>query len=202
MPAALPPSLQRCLEELRKLPGVGPKSAQRILFHLLGRGSEASASLARALQGLAQRVEPCPSCRAYRESGEACSLCSDPGRDSGLLCVVENAADVMLIEATGEYRGHYHVLRGLLSPIRGVHPEQLGMAELERRLASTSLREVILATPPTAEGEATAAYLAALLAGRAGRVTRIAFGLPVGADFQYVDAQTLSRALSGRKDFA
>lgn len=200
--AALPPSLQRCLEELRKLPGIGGKSAQRILFHLLNRGPEAAGALARALDGLAQRVERCPTCRAYREAGEPCVLCEDPSRDRGLLCVVESAADVLLIEATGEFRGHYHVLHGLLSPLRGVHPEQLGMEELERRLAASPTREVVLATPPTAEGEATAAYLATFLAGRAARVTRIAFGLPVGADFQYVDAQTLGRALSGRMDFS
>ncbi len=201
MATALPPSLQRCLEELRKLPGVGAKSAQRILFHLLNRGPEASSSLAHALEGLAQRVERCPVCRAYREAGEPCGLCSDASRDAGVLCVVETAADVMLIEATGEYRGGYHVLHGLLSPLKGVHPEQLGLAELEHRLAASAVREVILATPPTAEGEATAAYLATFLSGRAARVTRIAFGLPVGADFQYVDPQTLGRSLSGRKDF-
>lgn len=200
--SAFPPSLQRCLEELQKLPGIGSKSAQRILFHLLDRGPEQAEALAQALSGLKNGVGRCPRCRAYQEAGQPCPLCGDPRRDAGQLCVVENAADVLLIEATGEYRGHYHVLHGLLSPLKGVRPENLGMDELESRLAEGVLREVILATPPTAEGEATASYLATALAGRVARVTRIGFGLPVGADFQYVDAQTLSRALSGRRDFA
>ncbi len=200
--SAFPPSLQRCLEELQKLPGIGSKSAQRILFHLLDRGSEQAEALAQALSGLKGGVARCPRCRAYQEAGEPCPLCDDPRRDPGQLCVVENAADVLLIEGTGEYRGHYHVLHGLLSPLKGVRPENLGMAELERRLEEGGLREVILATPPTAEGEATASYLATALSGRVPRVTRIGFGMPVGADFQYVDAQTLSRALSGRRDFS
>lgn len=200
--SAFPPSLQRCLEELQKLPGIGSKSAQRILFHLLDRGPDQAEALARALSGLKEGVGRCPRCRAYQEAGQPCPLCGDPRRDPGQLCVVENAADVLLIEATGEYRGHYHVLHGLLSPLKGVRPESLGMAELDRRLEEGELREVILATPPTAEGEATASYLATALSGRVARVTRIGFGLPVGADFQYVDAQTLSRALSGRRDFS
>lgn len=199
--AAFPPALTRALEELEKLPGIGPKSAQRILFHLLARGPAAAQGLSQALTGLAESVERCPDCRAYRQTGEPCPLCADARRDPSLLCVVESAADVLLVEATGEYRGHYHVLHGLLSPMRGVRPEDLGLAELARRVERGGLREVILATPPTAEGEATASYLAATLAGRGLRLTRIASGMPVGADFQYVDAQTLGRALSGRKDF-
>ena len=199
--AAFPPVLLRALEELQKLPGIGPKSAQRILFHLLARGPAAAQELARSLAGLAEGVERCPECRAYREVGQPCPLCSDARRDPTLLCVVESAADVLLVEATGEFHGHYHVLHGLLSPMRGVRPEDLGLAELTRRMEKGELREAILATPPTAEGEATASYLAATLAGRGVRLTRIASGLPVGADFQYVDVQTLGRALTGRKDF-
>jgi recombination protein RecR len=188
------------LEELQKLPGIGPKSAQRILFSLLARGPASVQSLSQSLLGLAAGVERCPECRAYRGTGEPCPLCEDPRRDAGLLCVVESAADVLLVEATGEYRGQYHVLHGLLSPLRGVRPEDLGLPELSRRVERGLLREMILATPPTAEGEATASYLAATFAGRGFRITRIASGLPVGADFQYVDAQTLGRALAGRKD--
>lgn len=198
---AFPAPLRRCLEELQKLPGIGPKSAQRILFALLDRGQDGAPPLAEALGALSEAVERCPSCRAYRERGASCGLCEDARRDGGLLCIVESAADVLLIEGTGEYAGLYHVLHGLLSPLRGVHPEHLGLEALEARLASGTLREVILATPPTAEGEATASYLASLLEGRALRVSRIAFGMPVGADFQFVDAQTLGRSLSGRKDF-
>ena len=198
---AFPAPLRRCLEELQKLPGIGPKSAQRILFALLDRGPEAIGPLAGALTAVAVSVDRCPSCRAYREREERCHLCEDPRRDQGLLCVVESPADVLLVEATGEYGGLYHVLHGLLSPLRGVHPLHLGLESLESRLDGGTLREVILATPPTAEGEATASYLASLTGGRGIRVSRIAFGMPVGADFQFVDAQTLGRSLSGRKDF-
>ena len=203
MPAdAFPAPLRRCLEELQKLPGIGPKSAQRILFALLDRGPDGAPPLAHALAEVAASVERCPSCRAYRERGVACGLCDDPRRDQGLLCVVESAADVLLIEATGEFAGLYHVLHGLLSPMRGVRPEHLGVEVLEARVARGQLREAILATPPTAEGEATASYLANMLSGKGLRITRIAFGMPVGADFQFVDAQTLGRSLSGRKDFS
>lgn len=197
-----PAPLRRCLEELQKLPGIGPKSAQRILFALLERGAEGTSALASALGALAVTVDRCPSCRAYRDKEAPCPLCEDPRRDQGLLCVVESPADVLLIEATGEYGGLYHVLHGLLSPLRGIHPEHLGLEALQSRLEGGALREVILATPPTAEGEATASYLASLAGGRGGRVSRIAFGMPVGADFQFVDAQTLGRSLSGRKEFS
>ena len=200
--AALPPALRRCLEELQKLPGIGAKSAQRILFHLLDRGTEATRSLSEALAQIPEKVQRCPTCRAYIEAGGPCLLCEDPQRDAGSLCIVETPADVFLLEATGEYRGLYHVLHGLLSPLKGIHPENLGMEELDRRLAGGALKEVILATPPTAEGEATASYLATHLSGRVARVSRIAFGMPVGADFQYVDTQTLGRSLTGRKEFS
>jgi len=199
---AFPAPLRRCLEELQKLPGVGPKSAQRILFALLERGPEGTSTLAGALAAVAGSVDRCPSCRAYREKDAPCRLCEDPRRDAGLLCVVESPADVLLIEATGEYGGLYHVLHGLLSPLRGIHPEHLGLEALESRVAGGALREIILATPPTAEGEATASFLASLAGGRGVRVSRIAFGMPVGADFQFVDAQTLGRSLSGRKEFS
>jgi recombination protein RecR len=200
--ADLPAPFRRCLEVLRKLPGVGPKSAQRILFHLLEKGPDAARELSDALQNVSETVVRCPECRVYQATGEACPLCGDPRRDSGLLCVVETPADVFLVEETGEFRGLYHVLHGLLSPLRGVRPENLGLDVLERRLGGGAVREVILATPPTSEGEATASFLAAHLEGRVARVSRIAYGLPVGAEFQYVDAQTLSRALSGRKTLA
>jgi len=196
-----PPTLRRCLEELQKLPGIGPKSAQRILFSLLDRGPAAAEVLSEAFRTVAASVVPCPTCRAYMEAGEPCGLCSDPSRDGRLLCIVETAADVLLIESTGEFKGLYHVLHGLLSPLKGLRPEQLGLEVLDRRLDGASVEEVVLATPPTAEGEATASYLAAHLAGRVPQITRIAYGLPVGTDFQYVDAQTLARALSGRKAF-
>ena len=199
---SFPPTIRRCIEELQKLPGIGPKSAQRILFNLLDRGPGAAGDLAQAFASLAEGVARCPICQAYMEAAGPCALCSDPSREDRLLCVVETAADVLLIENTGEFRGLYHVLHGLLSPLKGFRPEQLGLEILDKRLEEGRIEEVVLATPPTAEGEATASYLAAHLAGKVHQITRIAYGLPVGTDFQYVDAQTLSRALSGRKPFA
>lgn len=198
---ALPAPLARCLAELEKLPGVGRKSALRILYSLLGRGPEAFTALSGALGEVPAKVDRCPRCRSFRESGAPCELCDDPRRDRGLICVVESASDLYLVESTGDFKGLYHVLHGLLSPLRGVRAEHLGLEALEGRLAGGEVREVILATPPTAEGEATASFLASALEGRVGRVTRIGFGVPVGADLQYADAQTLSRALTGRRDY-
>lgn len=198
---ALPPSLARCLVELEKLPGVGRKSALRILYSLLGRGPEAFLALSEALGAVPEALDRCPECRSFREAGASCGLCGDPKRDASLLCIVESASDLYLLEATGEFHGLYLVLHGLLSPIRGIRPEHLGLDALEARLQNGAVREVILATPPTAEGEATASYLASLLEGRGAKVTRIGFGLPVGADLQYADAQTLSRSLTGRRDY-
>lgn len=196
-----PPAIRACLEELEKLPGIGRRSAQRILFHLLARGPEAQEPLGRALLELHRGVDRCPECRAYREAGGACPFCADPGRDAGCLCVVETPSDAFLVERTGEYRGLYHVLHGLLSPLRGVTPEALGLEVLTVRASAPAVREVILATPPTAEGEATASYIAQSLEGRGARLSRIGFGVPVGADLQYADAQTLARALTGRRDY-
>jgi len=193
-----PPVLRRCLEELQKLPGIGPRSAQRILFHLLSRGG--AGGLAEALSNLERDVERCPACRAYRNRGEECPLCDDPRRDPSLLCIVESPGEVYLVEATAEFRGLYHVLHGLLSPLRGVSPAALGLESLLRRIREREVEEVILATPPTAEGEATASYILEILKERVGKVSRIGFGLPVGSDLQYVDSQTLSRALTGRRD--
>ena len=193
-----PPALKSCLEELQKLPGIGPRSAQRILFHLLMKGG--AGALSEALTRLEGEVERCPECRAYRDAGSGCPLCDDPRRDSSILCVVESPAEVYLVESTGEFGGLYHVLHGLLSPLRGVSPEALGLDTLVRRTREFEVQEVILATPPTAEGEATASYIAEILKGKITKVSRIGFGLPVGSDLQYVDAQTLSRALTGRRD--
>lgn len=198
---SLPPPLARCLVELEKLPGVGRKSALRILYNLLARGPEAFDALASAVGAVPAGVERCPECRTFRETGAPCPLCADPRRDRTQVCIVESASDLYLVEATGEFRGLYHVLHGLLSPIRGIRPEQLGLDALEARLEGGGISEVILATPPTAEGEATASFLASSLAARALKVTRIGFGIPMGADLQYTDAQTLSRALSGRREY-
>lgn len=196
-----PPSVRRCLEELEKLPGIGRRSAQRILFHLLSKGPGAPGPLGRALVDLDSGVERCPGCRSYREVGGECAFCADAGRDLSVLCVVETVADAFLVEHTGEFRGQYHVLHGLLSPIRGVTPEALGLDALASRVEGGTVQEVILATPPTAEGEATASYIAQLLEGLGPRLSRIGFGVPVGADLQYADAQTLARAMTGRRDY-
>ncbi len=196
-----PLPMQRCLEALGKLPGLGRKSSQRILFHLLDNGPRATRELSEALGGLVEGVELCSSCRVYKTTGEPCGFCADPARDPKTMCIVETVGDVFLIEATGEYRGMYHALHGLLSPLKGIKPESLGLDLLKRRLEQEPVEEVILATPPTAEGEATASFLASLLSSRTGRVSRIAYGLPVGSGFQYVDAQTLSRSLQGRKEY-
>lgn len=172
-----------------------------MLYHLLSGGQEAFTALAGALEEVPRTVGRCNICRAYLESDRPCPYCDDSSRDASILCVVESPADLYLIESTGEYAGLYHVLHGLLSPVRGYHSEQLGIDALAQRVSEGAVREVILATPPTAEGEATASFVASVLEGKAGRVTRIGFGLPVGSDFSYVDSQTLSRALSGRRDF-
>jgi recombination protein RecR len=189
------------MEELEKLPGIGHRSAQRILFHLLAKGGDAPESLGRALLDLCGSVERCPDCRAFREADGPCPFCSDPQRDAGLLCVVETPGDAFLVERTGEYRGRYHVLHGLLSPIRGVTPDALGLGDLIRRATAGPVREIILATPPTAEGEATASFIAQSLEGRGLHLSRIGFGIPVGSDLQYADAQTLARSLTGRRDY-
>ena len=198
---SFPAPLARCLGELEKLQGIGHKSALRILYGLLARGPEAFDLLSESLQAVPKRVERCPECRAFREAGQPCPLCGDERRDQSALCVVESASDLFLIEATGEFRGLYHVLGGLLSPAKGVRPKDLGLEEFVSRLGAKGVREVILATPPTAEGEATASYVAGLILDPSVRVSRIGFGIPVGSDLQYSDTQTLSRALTGRRDY-
>jgi len=197
---AYPEPMQRCMETLKGLPGIGEKSAQRILFHLLDSEKETPMDLADAIADLAENVELCPLCRVYKEKENACLFCSDSTRDSGTICVVESAADLYLVEATAEYRGGYHVLHGLLSPMKGLQPERMGLSVLEKRLSENGVEELIFATPPTSEGEATASFLASRFSGIVPRMSRIAYGMPVGADFQYVDSQTLSRALAGRRN--
>ncbi len=198
----LPPSLARLVEELRKLPGVGEKTASRLAFHLLDAPPERSASLAGALVALRERVRPCSRCGNLCEE-ELCPLCSDPSRDQGVLCVVETARDLIALETTGQFRGLYHVLRGALSPMRGVGPEELAMGELVERLQGpgSAVREVILATDLDVEGEATASYLATLLRPLPLRVTRLARGLPLGGSLEHADGVTLGLALEGRREF-
>ncbi len=192
------PSLARLIEALRILPGVGPKSAQRMAFHLLERDRDGARALARALAEAADNIGHCQRCRMLTD-GELCTICSAPQRDDSLLCVVESPADVAAVEQSGGYRGQYFVLMGHLSPLDGVGPDELGVAQLETLLDEGAIREVILATNPTVEGEATAHFLGELVARRGIRASRIAHGVPVGGELEYVDGGTLAHALAGRQ---
>ncbi len=194
---AFTPLLQDLLTALRCLPGVGPKSSQRMAFHLLERNRDGALRLVAALSTALERVGLCTRCRMFAER-ELCGICADSRRDHGLICVVETPADVVAIEESGVYRGRYFVLMGRLSPLDGVGPEQLGIRLLETQLADGGIREMILATSATVEGEATSGYLAGLA--RQGRipVTRIAHGVPMGGELEYVDAGTLSHAITAR----
>lgn len=191
--------VQTLIDELGRLPGIGPKSAQRIAFHLLKLPAEDAARLARAIEEAKAKVTFCTRCYNVSEGSE-CSICSDPRRDATVVCVVEEPRDIVAVEKTGEFKGRYHVLQGAISPIEGIGPEQLRVKELLIRLEPEGVTEVILATNPNIEGEATAMYLARLLKPLGFRVTRIASGLPVGGDLEYADEVTLGRALEGRRD--
>jgi recombination protein RecR len=191
--------VQNLIDELGRLPGVGPKSAQRIAFHLLKVAPEDARRLAQAITDAKERVSWCRRCYNIAE-GELCSFCRDERRDSTVLCVVEEPRDIVAIERTAEFRGRYHVLQGAISPIEGIGPDQLRVKELLARINDERIEEVILATNPNIEGEATAMYLARLLKPLGLRVTRIASGLPVGGDLEYADEITLGRALEGRRE--
>ena len=192
-----PPSLTRLIDALRMLPGVGPKTAQRMAFHLLQDGRDGARVLADSLTVALSRIARCTRCRMFTET-ETCFVCSSPQRDAGLLCVVESPADVVAIEQSAGYRGRYFVLMGHLSPLDGIGPEQLGLPALEALLDAGGVREVILATNPTVEGEATAHFLSDLARARGLRATRIAHGVPIGGELEYIDGGTLAHALAGR----
>ncbi|HTY49286.1 MAG TPA: recombination mediator RecR [Steroidobacteraceae bacterium] len=191
-------TLAQLIDALRGLPGVGPKTAQRMAFHLLQDGRGAAQTLATALSAALAGVRRCSRCRMLTDE-ELCSICAAPQRDPSLLCVVESPADVVAVELSGSYRGRYFVLMGHLSPLDGVGPEQLGARELEALLAQGQVAELILATNPTVEGEATAHFLSELALRRGIRASRIAHGVPVGGELEYVDGGTLAHALSGRQ---
>lgn len=184
--------------ELAKLPGIGRKTALRLTYHLLKQPTERSRKLADALLSLSERVHPCERCHNLTE-GELCAMCSDPRRDASIICVVEEASDISAIERAGEFRGLYHVLGGRLSPLDGIGPENLHIEDLVRRVASDQITEVILATNPSLEGEATALYVQRQLASRPVTVSRIARGLPVGGDLEYADGVTIAQALAARR---
>ncbi|MFC6153861.1 recombination mediator RecR [Nocardioides yefusunii] len=190
--------VQDLIDELGRLPGVGPKSAQRIAFHILQAEPEEVQRLADVLTVVKQKVKFCTICFNVSEDAQ-CRICRDPRRDPSVLCVVEEYKDVVAIERTREFKGRYHVLGGAISPIDGVGPEQLHVRELMMRLADGSVTEVILATDPNLEGEATATYLTRMLSPLGLRVTRLASGLPVGGDLEYADEVTLGRAFAGRR---
>ena len=193
-----PPSLTRLIDALRMLPGVGPKTAQRMAFHLLQDGRDGARVLADSLTVALSRIARCTRCRMFTET-ETCFVCSSPQRDAGLLCVVESPADVVAIEQSAGYRGRYFVLMGHLSPLDGIGPEQLGVPALEALLDEGGVREVILATNPTVEGEATAVYIRNILGAVGVKVSRIASGIPIGGELEYADRATLGRALTGRQ---
>lgn len=190
--------VQELIDELGRLPGVGPKSAQRIAFHLLQTEDDLPQRLARVLIEVKEKVRFCDICGNVSEQ-ERCNICRDERRDKSSICVVEESKDVQAIERTREFRGLYHVLGGAISPIQGIGPEQLRIKELMTRLSNTEIKEVILATNPNLEGEATATYLVRMLSSVGISVTRLASGLPVGGDLEYADEVTLGRAFSGRR---
>ena len=191
-------AVQDLVDELGRLPGIGPKSAQRIAFHLLAADPDDVARLAAALTAVKEKVRFCSICGNVTES-EVCSICADPRRVETVICVVEEAKDVAAIERTREFRGKYHVLGGAINPIDGIGPDDLRIRELVARLGDGQVEEVILATDPNIEGEATATYLARLLRGLEVPVSRLASGLPVGGDLEYADEVTLGRAFEGRR---
>jgi recombination protein RecR len=190
--------VQNLIDELGRLPGVGPKSAQRIAFHLLAADPADVTRLTEALKEVKDKVRFCGTCGNVAEA-EECRICRDPRRDPHIICVVEESKDVVAVEKTREFRGRYHVLGGAISPIEGIGPEDLRIRELMRRLADGEITELILATDPNLEGEATATYLARLVKPMGITVTRLASGLPVGGDLEYADEVTLGRAFEGRR---
>ena len=199
--AYYPEPVARLIEALQRLPGIGPRSAQRMTFYLLKRPLEEVRELSESLVAVKEQIVSCRTCFNVTDL-DPCRICADPARDARLLCIVEEPNDLLAMERTGEYRGLYHVLLGALSPLDGIGPEDLKVRELLARLDAHAVAEVILATNPNVEGEATALYLAKLLRPLGVRVTRIARGLPVGGDLEYADQVTLSKALEGRREIS
>jgi recombination protein RecR len=197
--SVLPPPLARLVEELTRLPGIGEKTATRLAFHLLRTERNEVERLAEALLDVRNEVKLCNVCLGLTAE-DPCPLCSDPRRDASTICVVERPADVLALEKSGQFKGRYHVLHGCLAPLDGVGPEQLRISELLKRLTDGTVREVVVATNPTVEGEATALYLSRLIKPLNVQVTRIAHGLPMGADVEYADSLTLGKALDGRRE--
>lgn len=192
-------AIEDLIAELARLPGIGRKTAQRLTFHLLQQQPEQTSRLASALVAVSERVRPCEACGNLTEE-QPCAICQDPRRDPAVLCVVEEASTVGILDRSTDFRGRYHVLGGRLSPLDGIGPEALRIGTLVRRVDQGGVREVILATNPSMEGEVTATYIQQLLAGHGVRVTRLARGLPMGGDLEYVDGVTLAHALVARQE--
>jgi recombination protein RecR len=199
MPTILAEPVRRLIEALQRLPGIGPKTASRLAFYLLRAPVSEVQELATAIAELRTNIVYCRRCQNLADS-DPCAICNDPTRDRQLICVVEEPLDVIAVERTGVFRGLYHVLHGVINPVAGIGPDDLRIGALLDRLESETITEVLIATNPTMEGEATALYLARLLRPRGVRVTRLARGLPVGGDLEYADEITLSRALEGRRE--
>ena len=197
-----PAPLGRLIDELRRLPGIGPKSAQRVAFFLLRSASDDNRRLGEALATIRDEVGTCETCFAFSDT-PVCHICQDASRNDSIFCVVEEPQDLLAVERTRDFRGRYHVLHGSLSPVQGVGPDELKIAALEKRLRESGgkVEEVIVATSPTVEGEATAAYLAEVLKPTGVKLTRIAMGLPVGSDLDWADEVTLAKALEGRREY-
>ncbi len=198
LPTAAP--VARLIEELHKLPGIGPKSAQRLTYHLVRMPQEEAKALAEAILAVKERIILCSQCQNLTEI-DPCSICTDPNRDRSIICVLEEPLDVLALERTRCYQGMYHVLHGAISPINGIGAEELKIRELVQRLKDGTVQELVVATNPNLEGEATAMYIQRLVSPLVGRVTRLARGLPVGGDLEYADQLTLTRAFQGRQEF-
>jgi recombination protein RecR len=197
----LPSSIQKAIDAFSSLPGIGPKSAQRLAFYLLRRDKKFSEDIGAAITGLKQEISICPKCQNISE-GERCSICDDPNRDHSLICVVEDPLDVLALERSGFYKGTYHVLHGSVSPVDGIGPDDLKIKELIARLGNeTEIKEIILATNPDTAGDATAMYIQKIISPLGVMVTRIARGIPFGADIEYADDMTLTKALEGRRGY-
>lgn len=189
----------RLIEQFEKLPGIGRKSAQRLAFHTLALSEKDARAFAEAIIDAKEKLHRCPTCQNFTDR-ERCNICADAARDRSIICVVESPRDIMAFERTREYRGQYHVLHGLISPMDGVGPDSLTLKELVRRAAEDEVKEVVMATNPTVEGEATAMYIARLLKPFEKKVTRLAYGIPMGGNLEYADEITLFRALEGRNE--
>ena len=198
MPSALARPLARLIDELGKLPGVGPKTAQRLAYHILRTNGSDAEALAAAIRSVKTDLRYCSVCFNIAEA-DPCAICSSDERDARVVCVVEEPLDVLAIERTGQFKGRYHVLHGAISPVNGVRPDDLKIPQLVARVKNGGIEELILATNPNLEGEATSMYVAQLLSGSGARLTRLARGLPMGGDLEYADEVTVSRALEGRR---